>query len=207
MHATIHTLNRWVLNLMAHTLWSVSRQMNQERLFIADTIASIWPFSFSMTHRPFYYVNSVCVCAHAGELEGLEGVMTNKWVSSGLQSHCVFLIFAKLFGCSSAVTACCRDLTSHFRQMFSSKKDMQLFWVFSFLPESSLIITYAHTHVCAHTRSHLDHQAPAATHSHFWLDWHSFVCLSVCSSVSSLQNVCLSLTVSYNSSDGLPNSF
>lgn len=188
---------------MAHTPWSVSRQMNQEGLFIADTIASIWPFSFSMTHRPLYCVNSVCVCAHAGKLEGLEVVMTNKWVSSGLQSHCVFLIFAKLFGCSPAVTACCRDLTSHFRQMFSSKKDMQLFWVFAWIISYHHICTYPR--MCSHTVAL--RSSSTSSNSFALLAGLAFFGVSVCSSVSSLQNVWFSLTVSYNPSDGLPDSF
>lgn len=60
--------------------------------------------------QTLYCVNSVCVCAHVGKLECLEVVMLWQvsvfWFAKPL---CVFN-FEKLFGCSSAVTACCRDL-------------------------------------------------------------------------------------------------
>lgn len=73
--------------------------------------------------------------------------------------------------------------------------------------ESPLIITHAHTFMHAHC--YLDHQAPTATHTrhnpllvcfHWQLllaKMNEFESPSVCVSVSSLQSVCLPLTVSY----------
>ncbi len=143
--------------------------------------------------------------------------MADKCVSSGLPKHKVCVLvwtwgcfsLWKTVGLSPTVATCCcccvleqLQTAASFGQT-SGRKTCSCF----FCSESPLIITHTHTHIYAHTLSHLDHQAPTASHTQNprlvcfhpplpFDEWTSdFFCLCFCFISAACLSVCLSLSL------------